>query len=351
MRLDLPAKLRGAAREAVAQRQLIDMLGPEAEMLQMRPFTLGGAGDGWGRVLVADRAQLAAWRGMAGRHCVALLPDYLALPIAEGLWTVAGEGGHVRARFGPEDGTTTTESVLCLQAARYLSEDVRPDRVLRFGPPLPAFEAQMAEAGITVVTDPKEAGTPPPRTFALGELALDLRADPQAARTRMVRQIRAWRWPVLTGALAAGLWAAAQLTVIRATEAEIAALTAETLQTTRQTFVPNGPILDIRVQIARVLNDAREALRAESNDVSPLSLFARAAPVISSAQAAPQSVAWEAGGGLRLVLRLDDFAAADALVDALAALDLRVEMQDARLSEDNDRVMVDIELMMPENGG
>ncbi|WP_323769597.1 GspL/Epsl periplasmic domain-containing protein [Antarctobacter sp.] len=349
--LDLPNGLRGRAREQVAQRQLADMLGADAASLQLRPFAPEGMAETWSKVMLAERAQVAKWRGQTGGRCAAVLPDYLALPVSEGVWTVVGTPDRLRVRFGPGDGATTTEGALCLQAARLVAAGHAPDRVLRFGAPLPAFEGWLAQAGIPLETDPTKAGSAPLRAFSRGELTLDLRADPQAARTRLQRQVRAWQWPVLTGAVAAALWAATQLTVIRAVEEETATVTTRALQATRQNFVPAGPILDMRVQVARVLADERAALRASNDDVSPLDLFADAAPVVSGAGADLQSVAWEPSGGLRLVLQAGDFAAVDALVDALGAEGLRVTVRDARLAEDSGRVTADLEIGLPENGG
>lgn len=348
--LDLPSGVRGVAREKVAQRQLTDMMGAQADSLQMRPFALHGQEDRWGSVMVAEAGQLAAWREQAARRCQAVLPDYLALPVSDRGWTVAHEEGRVRVRFGRADGASTTEPALCLQAARLLEADQRPDTVLRFGQPLPHFEAQMAEAGIPVTIDPKAAKGL--TAFGHGELALDLRADPQAARTRLRRQLGAWRWPVLIGALAAGFWAAAQLTVIQAAEQQAAAVTARTLDQVRRDFVPTGPILDTRVQVARALADGRANLSASSDTVSPLDLFGRAAPVIAASGADPQSVTWEPDKGLRLVLILSDFAAVDALVDALAAEDLRVTVQEARLSETGGAgARAELSVSLPEQGG
>lgn len=351
MTLDLPKGLRGRAREQVAQRQLADMLGADAATLQLRPFAPEGMAETWSKVMVAERGQIAAWRGQAGRRCAAVLPDYLALPVADGVWTVAGTPDRLRVRFGPGDGATTTEGALRLQAARLVAAGQTPSQVLRYGTPLPSFEGWLEQAGIPLETDPDRIGSTPLRAFSRGELALDLRADPQAARTRLRRQVRAWQWPVLTGAVAAALWAATQLTVIHAVEKETATVTDRALQATRQHFVPSGPILDIRVQVARVLADERAALRASSDAVSPLDLFADAAPVLSGAGADLQSVAWEPAGGLRVVLEADDFEAVDALVDALGAEGLRVTVRDARLAEDSGRVTADLELGLPENGG
>mgnify|MGYP000406782954 CR=1 FL=1 len=97
--LDLPDRLRGAAREQVAQRQLADLLGAEAGALQMRPYALDGNAEGWTHVLVTERAALDRWRGQVGKGCVAVLPDYLALPVDETSWTLAGTPDRLRARI------------------------------------------------------------------------------------------------------------------------------------------------------------------------------------------------------------------------------------------------------------
>ncbi|MBV7394470.1 type II secretion system protein GspL [Mameliella sediminis] len=344
--LDLPPGVRGAAREQVAQRQLADVMGARAGATQMRPFALEGEAESWTRVLVTERDVLDQWRAKAGGRCVAILPDYLALPVAKGDWSVSGSPSRVRARFGPHDGVTTTEAALCLQATRIIADGNVPGKVVRLGPPLPAFEALLADKGIEWQTQPD----PDARAFARGEAALDLRADPQASRTRLRRQVRVWQWPVLTGAVAAALWAAAQMTVIRAVEQETVALTARSVEITRAEFLPAGPILDLRVQVARALAEQRGQLRADSGQASPLDLFADAAPVLSGAEARLQSVDWTPGEGLRLGVEMGDFAAVDALVEALAAGGLRVSIRDARLGSGGS-VEADLTVAEPEQGG
>ena len=59
--LDLPEKLRGMARERVAQRMLADRLAVPLEGLEIRPFARKG--DAWSRALVAEAARLEGWRG------------------------------------------------------------------------------------------------------------------------------------------------------------------------------------------------------------------------------------------------------------------------------------------------
>src|SRR6056297_2220059 len=104
--LDLPPGLTGVARERVARRQLRDA-GCGAG-LDLRPARLGAGRETWARMLVCEgtlRADWAAHVAPAGRRCRAVLPDYLALPAAPGLWVIElDEAGMVRARLGPEDG-------------------------------------------------------------------------------------------------------------------------------------------------------------------------------------------------------------------------------------------------------
>ena len=204
--LDLPAGLRGQAREDVARRQLKDRLGLGPEALVMRPFATDGA-DTWHHALVAEAGQLAAWRDLP---CRAVLPDYLALPAAEGVWTLAVEDGTLLARLGPGDGFSAPLP-LAPAMLRAALKAGPPRAVLRLGAPSAALDDPLAEAQLHVARRAEEiaeAGLPLPQRLAHGELAMDLRRDPQAARARLRRRLRPWRWPYLFAACATGLWAA-----------------------------------------------------------------------------------------------------------------------------------------------
>ena len=107
----LPDALQGYAREQVAQRQVCDSLGAKAEAVEIRPFTGSGLKRNWNRAIVADPDSLKRWREIAGAGGRAVLPDYLALPAADGIWVVSGSDGMLQARLGPHDGFSATPAV------------------------------------------------------------------------------------------------------------------------------------------------------------------------------------------------------------------------------------------------
>ena len=353
LRLDLPEKLRGAAREEVARRQAADLLGDVAGTLDVRPLTLEGKAKSWSHVMVADRAALRDWHAQAGRRVRALLPDTLALPVAEGLWVFEAEAGRVRARLGPEDAMAGPEPVVASQLRSLLRQAERaPLAALCTGDDMPQILAILAEAKVPVTNSPGELplGMPALTAFSRGELALDLRRDPQAARTRIQRGVRAWRWPVMIAAIAAGLWAAAQIAVIRAAEQETRSVQSATLDLVRAEFVPTGPILDVHVQVARQLADMRAAATPQAEQMQSFDVFALAARTLDRAGLDVQSVSDHASGGIGVVVQTDDFAGLDALVEDLSTQPLLVEVRDARLVEATNRVSAEIVLQASEGG-
>lgn len=353
LRLDLPEKLRGAAREEVARRQAADLLGDVTGTLDVRPLTLEGKAKSWSHVIVADRAALRDWHAQAGRRVRALLPDTLALPVAEGLWVFEAEAGRVRARLGPEDAMAGPEPVVAGQLRSLLRQaDPAPLAALCTGDHMPLISAILAEAKVPVANSPGElpSGMPALTAFSRGELALDLRRDPQAARTRIQRGVRAWRWPVMIAAIAAGLWAAAQIAAIRAAEQETRSVQGATLDLVRAEFVPTGPILDVRVQVARQLADMRAAAMPQAEQMQSFDVFALAARTLDRAGLDVQSVSDHASGGIGVVVQTDDFAGLDALVEDLSTQPLLVEVRDARLVEATNRVSAEIVLQASEGG-
>ncbi|WP_146591307.1 type II secretion system protein GspL [Puniceibacterium confluentis] len=345
--LDLPARLRGPAREDVARRQLRDRIGVAGEHVEMRPFFAPGRGEHWHRALVADGARLAAWRAGAGPGCRAVLPDYLALPVAAGLWSVQIENGSVQARLGLEDGFSADPDLARLMLARALEDgDIAPPRAVLLQGEDAEITALMAARDIPVVRDAaalSPLGLARPEALAHGELAFDLRADPRAARETLRRRVLPWRWPLLIGLLASGLWAAAQVVATQALEAETRAERDATLALVRRHFVPTGPVLDVRTQVARALAERQDAARDWQGRVSPLTLFGQVARVVSGAGAVSGEYTYERDS-LTAVLRLEDFAAAEALVTALRDAGLGVEVVDLRVSDSATGVRAELRL-------
>lgn len=350
--VDLPGALRGHAREQVAERQMRDALAGGNDRIEIRPFHGPGNPQDWSRVLVADRDRLDDWRRMAGPACKAVLPDYLALPTDAGLWTIARSGASVLARLGPDDGFSATPAVATRLLKDALATATPLPRAVFSPQPLSPELEDLFKAHDVPVADSETAlsalGVALPRVLAHGELAFDLRRDPRAARAQLKARILPWRWPVLVGLVAMGLWAAAQMVAIRGLEGQAAQHRAATLETVRADFVPTGPVLDIRTQVSRALAEARVAAAGAGERVSPLDLLGLAADVMTARKALPDFVTYTVADGLSAVVRVENFAAADDLASALRETGLVVTVVESRVSEGEDGVRTELRIAAPD---
>ena len=351
----LPGALRGHAREQVAERQMRDALASGQDVIEVRPFHTPDQDREWGRVLVADRARLSDWRRLAGKNCRAVLPDYLALPTGPGLWTLAQSHGTILARLGPQDGFSAPPAV----ALRLLKDALNaaspaPGAIYCIGPQPTEIEALFEAHSLPLVRD--EAGLQalnitPPRRLAHGELSFDLRRDPRAARAELRAALLPWRWPVLVAGLAACLWAGAQMLAIDGLQDQINQTRAATLETVRADFVPTGPVLDIRTQVTRALAEARVAATGAGEAVSPLDLLGLAADVMTARGAQPDYIDYTLADGLRTVVRVENFAAADDLAAALSEAGLAITVVESRVSEADDGVRTELRIAAPDRNG
>ncbi|CUH63482.1 type II secretion system protein L [Thalassovita gelatinovora] len=345
--LDLPKGLRGQAREQVALRQLADRVGLRDGAVEMRPFTAGAKPDDWTRVLISDPDRMAQWRGV---QCRAVLPDYLSLPSADGVWTVQGEmvdgTALVMVRLGPQDGFSAVPGI-ALKLLQQALTGPKPRAILHLGDPLPGLADLAAEQAVPLVDtieDIGKIGLPLPQVLAHGELSCDLRNDPMAARARLARQVLPWRWPLLIGMIAAALWAAAQIVAIDRIEARSTGISAQTEALVRQDFVKTGPILDTRTQVSRALDETRRAARSGDETTDPLDLTRHASEVIAAARAVPETIRYTSGEGLTLILLLADFAAAERITAALIAEGMEASLVESRVSDGNSGVRTEIRI-------
>ncbi|HPD92500.1 MAG: hypothetical protein H6900_06130 [Rhodobacter sp.] len=312
--LTLPATLKGPAREDVARRQIRDRLGPG---LDLRPL---GA-EGWTRAAVAHRADVLRWRGALGTaaaRCRGILPDYLALPTAPGLWSVqAGRDGLV-VRLGPEDGFTA-EPDLARQMLRQALAGPGPAAVLRLGADA-ALDALFD--GLAQATDPAElpAGIVP-RPLAAADLAVDFARDPHADAAGIETRLRRALWPAALVVLGALGWAGSQAVTIRDDRAQAAAIRSETLSAVRRDLLPAGPILDLQVQVTREIDRRTRDARPRAAPLGPLDLLRRAAPVL--AEGAQVGTLTLGGDRVQVDVALPDFRALDALIAGLAQAGIR----------------------------
>jgi general secretion pathway protein L len=329
--LDLPPGLSGTARERVARRRLADLFGGALEGVEMRPAGRGA----FRRVLVAESAALDRWRAEtapAGPRCLAILPDYLALPAAEGVWTVETRPGRVLARLGPEDGFAAEPALARRLLAAARAAGPAPRAVLRLGPAEPEIDGWLEETGWPRHDSAAAIPAPAPESFGHDELSMDLARDPAAAKAEMRRALRPWRLPAGLAALGFALWAGSVALETRALRAELAERRAAADRVAREVFIPSGPILDIRAQVARALEDQRARLDARAGEARPLAAFRAAAAVLAEGGARLRRAAYSPGGGLVVDLEIDDFAGLDRLVEALraAGLEARVAQSTAR---------------------
>jgi general secretion pathway protein L len=384
LRLDLPPGLRGQAREQVARRQLADRTGLSPDSLSLRPFLLQApsgqkptqkqVGKQWTQVLVGDTPYLQRLQALS---CRAVLPDYLTLPTVAGLWTLAlaqvpaadPTAEHdspsaqptsplLMARLGPEDGFSAQPALALAMLRQALAaapaERARPQAILWIkaakaddpaqgeiqaqiqGEILAEIEALARAHDIALIHSAKAAttlGLPLPRVFAHGELACDLRHNPMAARAQLARAVLPWRWPLLAGCLAAGLWAAGELVQLSRLEAALTTQRAQNQALAKTHFIPDGPVLDARLQISRALSARRKGSAAAQDQADPLDLAARLAEVVSAADLRAELLSYRTGEGLVLALRLKDFAAADQLDAALHQAGLRSTLTESRVDE------------------
>ena len=324
--LDLPRGLRGQNREDVARRQLRDTFGIDPATVDIRPFHAPGQAADWQRMLVADAALLDDWRAR-GADARAVLPDYLTLPTAPGLWTVGpgAAANTIAVRLGPEDGFGAQAQLAPAFLARALSAAAQdgPRALLRVGDALPEIEAIAADHGLSVLTEDPQA-----QALSAGELAFDLRRDPQLARARLAARVLPWRWPVMLGLVAATIWAVAQVVVTQRITQETRSLRAQTTALVQQDFTNGAPVLDVRLQVSQALAAAQTDAAGWAGRPDPLALFGQAAVVLARAGARTQSADYNTATGLQVVADLADFAAGEALVAALEAAELAVELEE-----------------------
>lgn len=344
--LDLPTGLRGQNREHVARRQLRDQIGLEADVAEMRPLQNRAGGYNWSRVLVVDHVLVDAWRKRAGAACSAVLPDYLALPTAPDLWSIAPTPSGVAVRLGPEDGFgAPNDTALALLRRALQDADPAPKALLRLGPATPELEAMFDVRGIPVIHNKAQAqalGVTVPQALAHGEMLMDLRRDPQMARSVLARRVLPWRWPVLLALLASGLSAASQYIVIERVKTQTTDIAANTTALVQEHFVTSGPVLDARIQVSQALAQLQAAAAGPMVGVDPMDLFNRAARVIAQQGATPKSVVMADEDTLAMILQVADFAAAEQVTAALSEARLEVVALDTRVSEGSDTVRIEL---------
>ncbi|MFN7002561.1 MAG: hypothetical protein ACK4NW_03895 [Roseinatronobacter sp.] len=337
--LDLPDAVRGAARETVGTREVLDKLALSPRQMDLRPAPLGVQGGAWQSMLLASPTDIANWRhltGDLGRNLRAILPDYLALPTSDGLWTVqtsSTAGGTVQMRFGPRDGLSAEPELAALALQRAVRDGTNlPRAVLLLGPALPVIDAafgplQDAVPDLVVVTQAQDlpAAIAAPQRFAHGELALDLGFQRPDAQTALRARLRGMMLPVILLAIAGLVWAGGIFWDVQRLEADVAAQQERNIALTRSYFLPEGPLPNIELQVARVVADRRAASDAETADLSHgLSVMRLASDALAEADISVQAMRLQTDQSVVIDLVSPDFTRLEALIEAFRDIGLSV---------------------------
>ncbi len=345
--LDLPSGLKGAAREAVARRRICDMLGLSPDGVTLRPAPLAGQGALWQAMLLVPADLQDQWsRALAGTPAQAMLPDYLTLPAAEGMWTIrtGGAADPVQMRLGLQDGASAEPALAARMLAQMLAHLDRARAedmpvILRLGPPLAAIDdALAATPDLTIVQDAEDLPRriAQPQVLGHGELALDLMQPVADAHSTMVARLRA---AILAAALivVGGIgWAGYEWHMGQQAVQDAQAQRTVNVADVRADLISDGPLLDIRAQVSRVLAERRAG--AEPGDAAPVAgplerLF-RAAEVLATSQAQLERLRLDPEGRLELQLSAPDLSALERLDADLRAADLTVRAAPARRNPD-----------------
>ncbi|MBY5974330.1 hypothetical protein KUV28_18385 [Ferrimonas balearica] len=313
-RLDLPAALRDRVRGQVARAQLESLLQRDLDDLDIR---LGNA-ESADAALVTDAESAAGWRRAlepVASQVRALLPDYLSLPGRPGTWILKMDPDDSRllARLGPEDGFSASLAPALLQLASTLRREGPPQCVELAGPVPADLERFLADAKLPVSREGAAGSVGP----GPAELAFDLCRDPVAERAELASQIRAWRLP--TAAMLLGLLTlccALWLDSARATD-EARALRAASTDLARTTFIPSGPILDLRLQVGREIARRQQLRSDDGQGDQGLEMLQTAAQTLNDLGIAVHRLQVDRSGSLLIEAKVADFSALDALIAAL----------------------------------
>jgi len=328
--LALPDKLRGIARQRVAERQLVEQLSTPAGGFEMQPYTPKGAKQ-FNRVLVADAAQAGGWRKGLRPGCQALLPDYLALPAAADVWVIEVAGDVVRARLGAEDGFSAEVDL----ALALLADVAPPKAVLRLGGEDEVLDGWLDGLGVPVLDDAsalKKQGFSPLK-WAESIAGVDLKDPPSAVYDRLRAKIMRWRVAVVCGALALVVWLGMVVQQTQEFQADAARDQAVMTGLVREHFVPTGPILDVRAQVASVLARVATPVDVAGDALPPLTQFQLAAPVLTADSLRLMAAAYRGDTGLVTTVEAADFASLDRLIADLQAAEFMVEQLESRAQQ------------------
>ncbi|CAK0765509.1 Type II secretion system protein L [Gammaproteobacteria bacterium] len=334
----VPTRKRERLLQAVPYA-LEEHLAADVETLH---FALGRPSPGEGNTSLGDipvavvaRTRMDAWLAALGEEGIAphaLVPDFLALPILPGSWTLLREPGAALLRTGPQSGLALDPEWLPMA----LEQTSAPPLCLRVAngslPPSPSSPSFLS--ALPPLTVPVEELPCPNGSSALlmegyrpGE-TIDLLQGPYSRREQFGRLWRPWRAAAVL-LLAFGTLQFVDLALeYQRLAAEEVALRTRMTDIYLHAFPDARKVVNPRVQMEQRLN----ALRTQPDGVSSglLGLLARAAPVLGATEGLELRTLRYKDGSIELDLSLKDLQLLDRLKQRLADTSLEVEIRSAR---------------------
>lgn len=323
----LPPGLTGAARERVAERQLIEALSLPSSSFEMHPIQTKGEKT-WSRIVLVEAERAQTWRAQLSPSAVALLPDYMALPTARGLWSIHVQAEHVVARLGPEDGFSGEVELAGSQLARAKE----PKAILRLGDGHAALDDVLAGFDLPILNQVSEIKSHGLKLLRWADCigGLDLKAPPSAAIDRIRASLKRWRTSVLAASCAAAAYIGTLWIETRQAETEAALADRRIQSLVRQHFVPAGPILDVRAQVSSALEAALEPDVIQIQGIPALTQFQIAAETLTRDGAQVLNALYEPETGLETAVAADSFSILDDIIIGLQDADFLVEQIESR---------------------
>ncbi len=319
----LPSGVKGRARLRIAEAALSDRLGFPAGSARLIPAPLGGAGV-WDRVLMMGTPQELP-SGQAG--CRAMLPDYLTLPAAADLVVIQRFGPRVCVRIGTRDGFAAPLSlapVLLEAALREAGGEITGAWTTE---PLPDGFAEVLAAADIALVDTEQGPGQAPRRFAHGELALDLRPEQDSGDGVTVGL---WAAAVCLLLLAFVIWAGKLAMDTRSLQQAALAAEDRTIARLREGLLPEGPILDIRQQVIRLMETDQGSAALPQRQNAVLDLLARISVAFSSQDLRPTRLQIGPGPVASIDVTAPSFARIEALNNGLMGYGLIGESEELR---------------------
>jgi len=332
--VDVPTGLRGQKAERIARNGLADCV---ADPLDALHIVSGPAQPGRYHAL-AIRADLleqaVAPRRSEGVFIDAIVPDYLTVPFEPGAVSIKAEQDRLVVRTGLCSGfaAETDFAILLLEEMC----ERQPFQSIRIEGHSAALEAFCADRALEVQTGSLETDQTCPMNLATGRFSAD---------AGLGARLRLWRLPL--GVIAAALVlviGTESVRINRATDA-LAEIDHRIETLMRADLVPAGPLLDVRLQTNRALNDLRA--NAQGGEGAMTQLLRQADQSLLSGARSIKSLEYK-DQSLQAELSVTDFRALEVLTTALGRQGLIVQID---RSEAVSGAGVDAVLILTKGGG